>query len=48
MSDFWNTAAVPSITAQPSFQKSTHMSTALQNTMVSALPGDVATVLLMR
>ena len=47
-SDFQNTAAVPSIRAQPSFQKSTRItSTALQNTMVSVLPADVATVLLM-
>jgi hypothetical protein len=47
-SDFRNTAAVPSITAQPSFQKSTRItSTALQNTMASALPADIVIVLLM-
>jgi len=47
-SDYRNTAAEPSVAAQPSFQKSTWItSTALQNTMVSALPADVATVLLM-
>jgi hypothetical protein len=45
---FRNTAAVPSITAQPPFQKSTCVtSTSLQNTMVSALLADVAIVLLM-
>jgi hypothetical protein len=48
MSDFRNTAAVPSIITQPSSQKSTRIaSTALQNTVVSALPADVAIVLLM-